>query len=38
MIDLLYLDAPCVISVEYFENRLVLDLIDSEIIGCHDFN
>lgn len=35
MVDLLDLDAPCILPVEDFENGLVLDLIDSEVIGCH---
>jgi hypothetical protein len=35
VVDLVYLNAALALAVEDFENRLVLDLIDSEIIGCH---
>jgi len=35
MVHLLDLDASCILPVEDFENRLILDLIDGEIIRCH---
>ena len=32
VVDLIDLDSARVLAVEHFENRLVLDLIDSELI------
>ena len=35
MVDLIDVDLPFVVLVKDFEDRLVLNLIDSEVIGCH---
>lgn len=35
LVNLVYMDRAFVLSVKYFENGLVFDLINRELIGCH---